>query len=130
MSAHILIVEDNELNRKLFQDLLEVNKYRVSTADEASQVLPKMRNDPPDLVLMDIQLHSATGTDIMLEIKADPQLKHIPVIAITAFVLRDDRERLLNAGFEGYIPKPISIDSFLKTIREQLENSQTSVQRN
>jgi two-component system cell cycle response regulator DivK len=126
MSAHILIVEDNELNRKLFRDLLEVHNYRVSTADEAAQVLPKMRNDLPDLVLMDIQLHSATGTDIMLEIKADSQLKHIPVIAITAFVLRDDRERLLNAGFEGYIPKPISIDSFLTTIRQQLERAKIS----
>lgn len=120
MVKRILIVEDNELNLKLFRDLLEVHGYEVHDTRDPSLVVQTTRRVMPDLILMDIQLPNASGIDLVVDIKAEPDLRHIVVIAVTAFVMRDDKERMLSAGFAAYIPKPIAIDSFLKMIEQFL----------
>lgn len=112
----IFIVEDNDLNLKLFKDLLENSKFEVIFTQDGFEALNMVHEHMPDLILMDIQLHGISGFDIIKDIKADEVIKHIPIIAVTAFAMKDDKEKILESGCEEYIPKPISIESFLKTI--------------
>ena len=116
MTKTILIVEDNELNMKLFNDLLEANGYdTVGTAD-GQEVLGLTKEHHPDLILMDIQLPNISGIEATQIIKAEDDLKHIPVIAVTALAMEEDEEKIRQGGCEGYISKPISIPSFLETV--------------
>jgi two-component system cell cycle response regulator DivK len=123
MAKKILIVEDNDLNLKLFRDLLGANGYLTFETKEGIEAISLTRNVMPDLIVMDIQLPEISGLDITKKIKADPAIKHIPVIAVTAFAMKDDEEKILAAGCEAYLSKPIAIDVFLSTIRRFLEPS-------
>jgi len=112
----ILIVEDNDLNLKLFRDLLGANGYDTNETREGHEAVELARNFRPDLILMDIQLPEISGLEVTRRLKADAELKHIPVIAVTAFAMRDDEEKILRAGCEAYISKPISIADFLSAV--------------
>lgn len=116
MSKTVMIVEDNELNMKLFNDLLESRGYRVIQTRSGLEALDLARAHMPDLILMDIQLPEVSGLVVTKWLKDDEQLAHIPVIAVTAFAMKGDEERILQGGCEGYISKPISVSHFLETI--------------
>lgn len=121
-----MIVEDNELNMKLFNDLLEAHGYTTVTTRDGSVALEMARNEQPDLILMDIQLPEVSGLDITRQLKSEDDIKHIPVIAVTAFAMKGDEDKIRECGCEGYVSKPISIGSFIETIRDQLEKSKNS----
>ena len=116
----ILIVEDNELNMKLFHDLLEVHGYSTLQTKDGREALDLAREHRPDLILMDIQLPEVSGLAVTKWIKADDDLKDIPVIAVTAFAMKGDEEKIRSGGCEAYIAKPISVNSFLETIQTVL----------
>jgi two-component system cell cycle response regulator DivK len=121
MAKKILIVEDNDLNLKLFRDLLGANGYETCETKEGIEAISLTRTMMPDLIIMDIQLPEISGLDVTRKIKADAQIKHIPVIAVTAFAMKDDEEKIMAAGCEAYLSKPIAIDDFLATIKRFLE---------
>lgn len=116
----ILIVEDNDLNLKLFRDLLGAHGYVTVETKEGLEALPLARQHKPALILMDIQLPEISGLDVTRRIKDEPELAHIPIIAVTAFAMKDDEEKILRAGCQAYISKPISIGPFLNTVRKFL----------
>ena len=116
MPKKVLIVEDNELNMKLFHDLLDSQGYETLQTREGLQALALARLHKPDLILMDIQLPEVSGLVVTKWLKDDDDLAHIPVIAVTAFAMKGDEERILQGGCEGYISKPISVPHFLETI--------------
>jgi two-component system cell cycle response regulator DivK len=120
MSKKILIVEDNELNMKLFHDLLEVHGYETLQTKDGREALRLAREHRPDLILMDIQLPEVSGLEVTRWIKEDEALKAIPVIAVTAFAMKGDEEKIRNGGCEAYIAKPISVSNFLETIQKVL----------
>ncbi len=120
MSKKILIVEDNDLNLKLFRDLLTAHSYEVIETKDGLEAIAITRNIRPDLILMDIQLPEISGLDVTRRIKADESICHIPIIAVTAFAMKDDEEKILAAGCEAYVSKPISIMPFLNTVRRFL----------
>ncbi|MBV8119983.1 MAG: response regulator [Alphaproteobacteria bacterium] len=116
----VLIVEDNELNMKLFNDLLTAHGYETLQTSEGMEALALARLHRPDLILMDIQLPEISGLEVTRLIKEDQDLRLIPVIAITAFAMKGDRERIRGGGCEDYIAKPISIAGFLQTVERFL----------
>jgi len=120
MTKTVLIVEDNELNMKLFNDLLEA--YGIATVRTRSGVeaLELTRQHWPDLILMDIQLPEVSGIDIIKILKEDEQTAAIPIIAITAFAMKGDEERIRESGCEGYLSKPISVAKFVDTVNRFL----------
>lgn len=119
-SRRILIVEDNELNMKLFRDLLEAHGYETQESRDGQEALEMARSVMPDLVLMDIQLPVISGLDVAKAMKADDTLKHIPIIAVTAFAMKGDEEKIRQGGCEAYLSKPISLTSFLETVERFL----------
>ena len=112
----VLIVEDNELNMKLFNDLLEANGYAVIQTRDGLSALELARKHMPDLILMDIQLPEVSGIEVTKWLKEDDELRHIPVIAVTAFAMKGDEQKIREGGCEAYISKPISVVGFLQTI--------------
>ncbi len=112
----ILIVEDNELNMKLFNDLLDSQGYDVLQSREGLTALDLAREHMPDLILMDIQLPEVSGIEVTKWLKEDETLRHIPVIAVTAFAMKGDEEKIREGGCEAYISKPIAVVSFLETV--------------
>lgn len=120
MKKRILIVEDNDLNLKLFRDLLTAHGYETIETREGLEAIKLTRDQHPDLILMDIQLPEVSGLDVTRQLKADGTISSIPIIAVTAFAMKDDEERILSAGCEAYISKPISIVPFLNTVRRFL----------
>jgi two-component system cell cycle response regulator DivK len=112
----VLIVEDNELNMKLFNDILEAQGYRVLQTRDGLSALDIARAHMPDLILMDIQLPEVSGIEVTKWLKEDEALRSIPVIAVTAFAMKGDEEKIREGGCEAYISKPISVMSFLQTI--------------
>lgn len=112
----VMIVEDNELNMKLFHDLLEAHDYDVVETRDGNKALDLAREHDPDLILMDIQLPEISGLEITKRMKQDDGLKTIPVVAITAFAMKGDEEKIIQGGCEGYIAKPISVSSFIETV--------------
>lgn len=124
MSKKIMIVEDNELNMKLFNDLLEAHGYLTVTTRDGSTAMDLARAEMPDLILMDIQLPEISGLDITKQLKSEDDLKHIPVIAVTAFAMKGDEDKIKECGCEGYVSKPISIISFIETIASHLKQSE------
>jgi len=117
MPKTVLIVEDNELNMKLFNDLLEAKGYNIIQTRDGMQALDLAREHHPDLILMDIQLPEVSGLDVTRWIKEDDSIASIPVIAVTAFAMKGDEERIRQGGCEAYISKPISVATFIKTIQ-------------
>lgn len=116
----VLIVEDNELNMKLFRDLLEAHQINTLETKNGNDVLDIARDKKPDLILMDIQLPEISGLDVTKMLKADEDLKSIPVIAVTAFAMKGDEEKIREGGCEDYISKPISVTQFLETVLKYL----------
>ena len=117
MSKSILIVEDNELNMKLFNDLLEAHGYRTVQARNGVEAVELARAHHPNLILMDIQLPEVSGLQVTQWIKDDESLRSIPVVAITAFAMKGDEEKIRQGGCEAYLSKPISVVKFLETVR-------------
>jgi two-component system cell cycle response regulator DivK len=117
MAKKVLIVEDNELNMKLFHDLLDAQGYETLQTREGLQALALAREHHPDLILMDIQLPEISGLEVTKWLKEDEDLASIPVVAVTAFAMKGDEERIREGGCEAYISKPISVVHFLDTIR-------------
>ena len=120
MSKKVLIVEDNELNMKLFHDLLDSQGYETLQTREGLQALALARLHKPDLILMDIQLPEISGLEVTKWLKDDEELSHIPVVAVTAFAMKGDEERIRSGGCEAYISKPISVMHFLDVVRQHL----------
>jgi two-component system cell cycle response regulator DivK len=120
MSKKVLIVEDNELNMKLFRDLLEAHGYETVQTREGLEALKLAREHSPDLILMDIQLPEVSGLEVTKWIKGDEVLRHIPVIAVTAFAMKGDEQKIRDGGCEAYIAKPISVSNFIDTVRKFL----------
>jgi two-component system cell cycle response regulator DivK len=120
MSKTVLIVEDNELNMKLFHDLLDAHGYRTVQTRNGMKALELAREHRPDLILMDIQLPEVSGLEVTKWLKEDEDLRSIPVIAITAFAMKGDEERIRSGGCEAYISKPISVSQFLDTVKKFL----------
>ncbi len=116
----ILIVEDNERNMKLLRDVLQATGYETVEAENAEDGLRIAAERKPDLVLMDIQLPGMSGIDALRVLRADPDTKAIPVVAVTASVMQQDRKQFTEAGFDGYIGKPINVRNFLQTVKEML----------
>ena len=117
MKKTVLIVEDNELNMKLFNDLLEAHGYATLKTADGIEAIELARTHRPDLILMDIQLPEVSGLEVTKWIKEDDALKSIPVIAVTAFAMKGDEEHIREGGCEAYISKPISVGKFLETVR-------------
>ncbi len=120
MAKKVLIVEDNELNMKLFHDLLEAQGYETLETREGLAALSLAREHRPDLILMDIQLPEISGLEVTKWLKEDDELHVIPVIAVTAFAMKGDEERIRQGGCEAYVSKPISVPKFIETIKTYL----------
>lgn len=120
MTKTVLIVEDNELNMKLFRDLLEAHGYKTLQTRNGFEAMDLARAHRPDLILMDIQLPEVSGLEVTKWIKEDDDLKMIPVIAVTAFAMKGDEERIRQGGCEAYLSKPISVGRFLETVRSYI----------
>lgn len=125
-SKLILIVEDNDLHMKLFRDLLESHGFRTEQTDDGIKVLDLTRQCRPDLILMDIQLRDVSGLDVVQWLKNDADLKSIPVVAVTAFAMKGDEEKMRAGGFDDYLSKPVAVGSLLATIRRHLEQPLTA----
>ena len=123
MAKTVLIVEDNELNMKLFHDLLEAHGYNILQTRDGMEALKIARDKRPDLILMDIQLPEVSGLEVTKWLKDDPELKSIPVIAVTAFAMKGDEERIIQGGCEAYLSKPISVAKFIETVRHFIGNA-------
>jgi two-component system cell cycle response regulator DivK len=118
MTKTVLIVEDNELNMKLFHDLLDAHGYGTIQTRNGMEALALAREHRPDLILMDIQLPEVSGLEVTKWLKEDDELRTIPVVAVTAFAMKGDEERIREGGCEAYLSKPISVSTFLDTIRQ------------
>ncbi len=116
----VLIVEDNDLNMKLFNDLLVAHGYGTLQTKDGVEALALARQHRPDLILMDIQLPEVSGLQVTQWIKEDDELRTIPIIAVTAFAMKGDEEKIRDGGCEAYIAKPISVASFLLTVESFL----------
>jgi len=120
MRKKVLIVEDNDLNMKLFNDLLVAHGYGTLQTKDGVEALALARQHHPDLILMDIQLPEVSGLQVTQWIKEDDDLRKIPIIAVTAFAMKGDEEKIRDGGCEAYIAKPISVAGFLRTIEQFL----------
>jgi two-component system, cell cycle response regulator DivK len=117
----ILVVEDNELNMKLFRDVLVATGYRALEATTGGEAIALATEQAPDLVLMDIQLPDLDGVEALRRLRADERTATIPVLAVTAQAMSGDRERFLAAGFDGYVAKPVNIGELIGTVREHCD---------
>jgi two-component system, cell cycle response regulator DivK len=121
VSKKILIVEDNELNLKLFCDILQVHGYQAEPVRDGREALAMAREHRPDLIIMDIQMPHISGLELIEQIKADGDLKATPIMAVTAYAARGDEERIREAGAEGYVSKPISVVKFVEAVGELVD---------
>jgi two-component system, cell cycle response regulator DivK len=120
MNKTILIVEDNAPHMKLFDQLLRATGYETILSVDGSDILEIAKDQIPDLIIMDIQLPGRSGLEITKDLKSDEELKHIPVVAVTAFAMKGDESKILEAGCDDYIAKPISVPTFLETVTKHL----------
>jgi two-component system cell cycle response regulator DivK len=116
LQPSVLIVEDNELNMKLFNDLLVAHGYRTIQTRNGFDAMELARSHKPNLILMDIQLPEVSGLEVIKWMKDDDELCHIPIVAVTAFAMKGDEQRIRSGGCEAYISKPISVMTFLETV--------------
>lgn len=117
MKNLVLIVEDNASNLKLFQDVLQVHGFDTLSAEDGISAIDLVRQHRPDMVLMDIQLPDISGLEVTRWIRADDALCEIPIVAVTAFAMHGDKQKILRAGCDAYLSKPISIKSFMATVK-------------
>lgn len=120
VAKRIMVVEDNDLNRRLFCDVLKANGFEVEPVADGNQVIAGARDAQPDLIIMDIQLPGVSGIDLIAEAKRDPSLANIPILAVTAFAAKGDEERIRAAGAASYLSKPVSIIPFMNAVKELL----------
>jgi two-component system cell cycle response regulator DivK len=122
-SELVLIVEDNSLNLELMRDILEVHGFEILTAQTGTQGLELALDREPDVVLLDVQLPDLDGLEILRRLRSDRRTAQTPIVAVTAFAMRDDRSRFLDAGFDEYLAKPIDIKTFPQQVRELCRSS-------
>ncbi|NCP24074.1 MAG: response regulator [Erythrobacter sp.] len=120
MAKRIMVVEDNDLNRKLFCDVLKVNGHEVVPVADGQNVLSTAAKFQPDLVIMDIQLPNVSGVELIAGLKADARLAATPILAVTAYAGKGDEERIRDAGASDYLSKPVSIGPFMAAVRTLL----------
>jgi two-component system, cell cycle response regulator DivK len=128
MTNVILVVEDNERNLKLLRDVLEYAGYDVRVARTGEDGVTLAVKEPPDLVLMDLQLPGIDGMEALRQLRASPRTADIPVVAVTAQAMKQDRERVLEAGFDGYVEKPISVRAFPEQVRRFLSGGEVGTE--
>ena len=116
MAKKVLVVEDNELNLKLFCDLLRAHGHHAEPVRDGREAVARTRAFQPDLIVMDIQMPHVTGHELIVELKADAELARVPVMAVTAYAGREDEERIRAAGANAYVSKPISLARFMETV--------------
>ena len=114
----VLLVEDHALNLELARDALQLRGFRTLEARTAAEGIALARHHRPDVVLLDIQLPDMDGLSALVRLRAQPDTAGIPVVALTAFAMREDRTRLLQAGFDGYLGKPIDVNAFPDQVRD------------
>jgi two-component system cell cycle response regulator DivK len=117
----ILVVEDNELNLKLFCDLLRAHSYAAEPVRDGREAVARAREFQPDLIVMDIQMPHISGLELIEQLKADAELKRVPIMAVTAYAAKGDEERIRDAGAEGYVSKPISLMKFIGSVQALLQ---------
>ncbi len=122
MAKRILVVEDNDLNRKLFCDVLKATGFEVEPVADGDIALNAARAFAPDLVIMDIQLPNISGIDLIAAFRKDATLQDAPILAVTAYAGKGDEERIRDAGAQGYLSKPVSISPFMAAVKELLDN--------
>ncbi|MET4898088.1 response regulator [Sphingomonadaceae bacterium jetA1] len=120
MARKMVVVEDNELNLKLFCDLLRAHGFEAEPVRDGREAVARAREVEPDLIIMDIQMPHVTGYELILELKADETLRRIPVMAVTAYAGREDEERIRAAGADAYVSKPISLMRFMEAVNALL----------
>ncbi len=123
MTKKVLIVEDNELNMKLFHDLLEAHEIDTVQVRDGRLAFDTALEHKPDLIIMDIQLPEISGLDVTRQLKENEELKAIPVIAVTAFAMKGDEQKIREGGCEDYISKPISVSCFIEVVKKHLYSS-------
>ena len=123
MTKRVLVVEDNELNLKLFCDLLRAHSFVVEPVKDGREAVAKTREFNPDLVVMDIQMPHVTGLELIREMKLDARLRAIPIMAVTAYAGHEDEERIRAAGANAYVSKPISLARFMEEVRALVPGS-------
>jgi two-component system cell cycle response regulator DivK len=128
MTQVILVVEDNERNLKLLRDVLQYAGYGVLAARTAEDGIALAVSEPPDLVLMDLQLPGIDGIEALRRLRESPRTANIPVVAVTAQAMKQDRERVLQAGFDGYVEKPISVRAFPDQVRRFLPREEVGAE--
>ena len=121
MAKRILVVEDNDLNRRLFCDVLKSQGYAVEPVADGRDALEKARSFVPNLIIMDIQLPNVSGLELIEAVKADRVLRTIPVLAVTAYAGKGDEERIRDAGADSYLSKPVSIGPFMTAVKGLIE---------
>ncbi|EJF86035.1 polar-differentiation response regulator divK [Cardidatus Bartonella washoeensis 085-0475] len=121
MSKKVMIVEDNELNMKLFRDLVEASGYETVETRNGLMALELARSSMPSLILVDIQLPEVSGIDVIKQLKEDEKLRSIPIVAVTAFAMKGDEERIRASGCEEYMSKPISVPHFITMVKHFLD---------
>jgi CheY-like chemotaxis protein len=121
MAARILIVDDNAVNLRLATELLKLDGYEVEQAVDAEVAQELLAHGIPDLILMDIALPGMDGLTLTRRLKADPRLRHVPVVALTAFAMKGDDQKAFDAGCEGYVTKPIDTRELRGTIERLLQ---------
>ncbi|NCP11938.1 MAG: response regulator [Sphingomonadales bacterium] len=121
MTKTVLVVEDNELNLKLFCDLLRAHDYRAEPVRDGRDAIARARAVAPDLIIMDIQLPHVSGLDLIAALKRDEELRDIPVMAVTAYAGKGDEQRIREAGAQTYVSKPISVIKFIETVAGMLQ---------
>jgi two-component system, cell cycle response regulator DivK len=122
MNEKVLLVEDNMVNMKLLQATLEPRGYTLVTATDGEEALGKACKEKPDLIIMDIQLPKLSGVEVVQKLRQMPDFKRIPILALTAYAMKGDEERLIEAGFDVYLPKPVNTRELPKVISEMLQN--------
>jgi len=123
--AKVLVVEDNELNLKLFCDLLTIKDHEVILSKDGFNILEIVIEQLPDLILMDIQLADVSGLDLIKILKNNPKTNKIPIIVITAFAMKNEVMRISESGFDLYLSKPVSIDNFFFSVERFISNNNT-----
>ena len=117
MTKRILVVEDNDLNRKLFCDVLQASGFAVEPVADGNDAIERARSFFPNLVVMDIQLQDVSGLDLIADLKNDAALADVPVLAVTAYAGKGDEQRIRDVGAEGYLAKPVSIGPFMAAVK-------------
>ncbi len=120
----IMVVEDNDLNRKLFCDVLKANGFVVEAEADGNAVIERAIKFSPDLIIMDIQLPGISGIELIQAANQEPLLRHVPILAVTAFAAKGDEDKILSAGAAGYLAKPVSILPFMNTVTELVNRSE------